>query len=81
MSLYNLKLEVALLMQIKKMQFDPKIDHKCCVLAVNNGVCDMILSDAMHIWDLPQTAAHAVRLITVPWGIMQSLVNDPESLV
>lgn len=64
-----------------QMQFDPKIDRKCCVTAVNNRACHMIISDGLHIWDLTQTAAHAVRLITVPWGVIRSPVNDPKSLV
>lgn len=48
---------------------------------MNNRACDTIISDGLHIWDLTQTAVLAVRLITVPWGVIQSPVNDPKSLV
>jgi len=74
-----LQLDVVLLIQDKCSL--TQILNANVVTAVNNRACDMIISDGLHIWDLTQTAAHAARLITVPWGVIQSPVNDPKSLV
>jgi len=74
-----LQLDVVLLIQDKCSL--TQILNANVVTAVNNRACDLIISDGLHIWDLTQTAAHAVRLITVPWGVIQSPVNDPKSLV
>lgn len=39
-------------------------NHIVPLYAKRDEVCHVIESDGMHIWDLAQTAAHAVRLIT-----------------